>query len=382
MSSLRLLLLPFSLLYAGVIKLRNSLFDLGVFSTARYDFPLICIGNLKVGGTGKTPFAEMLVRLLGDHIRIATLSRGYGRKTKGLLMATFPADASLVGDEPAQFKNKFPGLDVCVAEDRRLGIVHLQELGARLILLDDAFQHRRVNCGLNIVLMEYSDLFRPVLFLPAGNYREPRSSLNRADMVVITKTPVPVTDQLYEKARCFTRIGSGVPLFFAGITYGQPVRLYGLTGPPQLAMLQNATSQPATSQPFTKQPGNSAHDASLKLDWVSLKKAVLLTGIANPGPLVSFLKGQGIEITHHAYADHHLFSRQNIVKLAAAYQALKGEGTFILTTEKDAQRLRSGDWSGELAPLPVYYVPIMSEILSSRNKEFESIIFEYVNAAL
>ncbi len=351
MSSLRLLLYPVSICYAWIVKLRNFLFDAGIFKSSVYDLPLICIGNLKVGGTGKTPFTESLIRLLGASYNIATLSRGYGRKTKGLLMAGFPADATMVGDEPAQFKNKFPAIPVCVAEDRRTGIEALQKTGVQLILLDDAFQHRKVRCGLNIVLLEYADLFRPVLALPAGNYREPFSSLDRAAMVLVTKSPGPATAQLNQQVRERLKIRPETKLYFSEIVYDALLPLY--------------------------QTGNA------KMPLLSeIRQVVLLTGIARAEPLLTYLKSQGLTVIHQAYPDHHNFTPQNIRQLVGVFQAEKNVQTVLLTTEKDAQRLQSARYSALLEHLPFYYLPIRAEIASAERLEFESFIFDYVNSAL
>lgn len=348
MPKLRLLLFPFSLVYGGIIRLRNKLFDHGLLASATFPLPLICIGNLKVGGSGKTPFTEYLIRLLMPYIELATLSRGYGRSTKGVLLATSPADARMVGDEPAQFKNKFPALPVCVAEDRRKGISYLISRGIRLVLLDDAFQHRSLRCGLNLVLMEYEDVFKPVIMLPAGNYREPLSSLKRAAMVIITKTSVPVTTELSTHIRHILGLKPAFPLFFSGIDYEEPCHLYG----------------------------------SQFIDLSTVKEIVLLTGIANPGPLVSYLRRLGIPLSHHRYADHHPFSMQNMHKLLHDFRNRSQGTTILLTTEKDAQRLQSQEFTGMLSGLPFYYLPIRSEILQPGRKEFETFIFEYVNSAI
>ncbi len=309
---------------------------------------MICIGNLKVGGAGKTPFTEYLIRLLMPHIELATLSRGYGRATKGVLLAASPADARLVGDEPAQFKNKFPALPVCVAEDRLKGVSYLIRRGIKLVLLDDAFQHRRLRCGLNLVLMEYHDVFMPKIMLPAGNYREPLSSLKRADMVIITKTIRPVTNDLKTEIRKILGLDAAFPLFFAGIVYEAPCHLFG----------------------------------SQFIELSRVKEIVLLTGIANPGPLVSYLRRLGIPLSHHKYADHHPFSHHNIQKLLADFNSKPATTTILLTTEKDAQRLKSKEFTRMLSSLPFYYLPIRSEVLQPERKEFETFIFEYVNSAI
>ncbi len=226
MPGMRILLYPFSILYGLIVLLRNFLFDAGVLKSISYSEPVICIGNIKVGGAGKSPFAEYLVRLLKPKFKVATLSRGYGRKTKGLQMATYPASALMVGDEPAQFKNKFPDLPVCVAENRNLGISALLEQGVRVILMDDAFQHRRVKAGLNLVLMEFSDVFKPHTLLPAGNYRESLFGLRRADMIIVTKTNINADNEIRTHIRQRLKLRPKQKLFFSSLRYGRLQALY------------------------------------------------------------------------------------------------------------------------------------------------------------
>ena len=351
MSNLRLLLFPVSLIYAGIIRVRNLLFDKKILESRVYHIPLICVGNLKIGGAGKTPFTELLIRMLGAENNIATLSRGYGRSTRGMLMAGFPADSLMVGDEPAQFKNKFPSMPVCVAEDRREGITSLIESGVKLIILDDAFQHRRVNCGLKIVLIEYSDLFKQVIALPAGNYREPLSSLYRSSMVVITKSANAITAEGKAKIREFLRLPGSIPLYFSTLVYEQPVPVF---------------KAPALSLP----------------SWDSTQKVILITGIANPVPLLEYLRSRGLTVIHQQYVDHHNFTYQDIVKLSAIFEAKNTRATMVLTTEKDAQRLKIPQLLQIASILPFYYLPIRAEIIQADKKEFESFIFEYVNSAL
>lgn len=351
MPSLRLLLYPVSLIYAGIIRFRNLLYDRQVFRSEKYQLALICVGNLKVGGAGKTPFTELLIRILSPLIAPATLSRGYGRKTRGLVMADFPPDALLIGDEPAQFKHKFPSMNVCVAEDRRLGISYLLNAGSKLILLDDAFQHRRVTYGLNIVLIEFTDLFKPVISLPAGNYREPLSALKRAQLVVITKTRGAINEDFKVRVRRFLRLRTALPLFFSSLVYERPQAVY-------------------TAQPLTD------------TEWAAVNKVILLTGIANADPLLDYLGSLGIVIVHHKYADHHIFTPENINRLSAAYMTENTALTIVLTTEKDAQRLKPAVIEAIAGKLPFYYLPVRTEIVKEEYKEFQSIIFEYVNSAL
>jgi len=216
MKYLRWLLLPFSLLYGLAVIVRNWCYDAGFMKSRRFDLPVICVGNLEVGGAGKSPMTEYLIRLLkGDH-KVATLSRGYGRETKGFLTAANTTTAIQLGDEPSQFARKFPDITVAVCEDRAEGIMRLQA-SHDLILLDDAFQHRAVKAGLNILLFDYNQLQQPKLLLPAGNLREPFSGRWRADIIVVTKSPADVTGE--QQAACYNIIQplNWQPLLFTAI---------------------------------------------------------------------------------------------------------------------------------------------------------------------
>ncbi|MFD2145663.1 tetraacyldisaccharide 4'-kinase [Mucilaginibacter antarcticus] len=198
MKHLRALLLPFSFLYGLIVIVRNFLYDAGLFKSRRFDLPVISVGNLEVGGAGKSPMTEYLIQLLKDHYKLATLSRGYGRATKGFQIATATATASQVGDEPAQFKHKFPDVTVAVCEQRVDGITQLQH-DHDLILLDDAYQHRAVKPGLSILLFDYNSLNNQRWVLPAGNYREPFFGKWRAGIIIITKCPADMPQQELEK---------------------------------------------------------------------------------------------------------------------------------------------------------------------------------------
>ncbi|HEY4198306.1 MAG TPA: tetraacyldisaccharide 4'-kinase, partial [Mucilaginibacter sp.] len=219
MKNLRWLLFPFSLLYGLVVIIRNWCYDGGILKSRSFSIPVISVGNLDVGGAGKSPMTEYLVRLLKDHHQLATLSRGYGRETKGYLTATADTSANEIGDEPAQFKHKFPDVTVAVCEKRVEGIRQLITSGHKLILLDDAYQHRAVKPGLSILLFDYNRINEPHWLLPAGNMREPFSGRWRADIIVISKCLEQLSDD--EKNAIAERIG-GLPyqsLFFTTVSY-------------------------------------------------------------------------------------------------------------------------------------------------------------------
>nr|WP_199078198.1 tetraacyldisaccharide 4'-kinase [Pedobacter sp. ASV19] len=341
---LRLLLLPFSLIYGMVTLVRNKFYDWGLFRSVKFNLPVICVGNLVVGGSGKTPVTEYLVQLLDDY-KIAILSRGYGRKSKGFILADGEATAETIGDEPMQFYRKFPDVTVAVCEDRVKGIELLKE-HHDLIILDDAFQHRRVNAGFNILLFEYQKLLRPQYLLPAGNLREFFWGYQRAESLLITKVPVHLN--IEGKKKVLKKFGTGNIPAFSEIKYAALEPVFGeLSG---------------ESTPLMKK-----------------MRVFLLTGIANPAPMISYLSGFGVDVDHHHYADHHQFSLSEIQKLVRAFEREKNKEKIIITTEKDAQRLSDIRIKELLLNLPVFYLPIRIEILEEDKVTFDQNILNYVS---
>ncbi len=322
---LRWLLLPISLLYGLVVWIRNVLYDTGIWSSKSYPVRSIVIGNLAVGGSGKTPMTECLIRWFDGEYKIATLSRGYGRKTTGFRDVHINDDAVSTGDEPLQFKRKFPHLTVAVCEDRRTGMEILLE-DHDLILLDDAFQHRKVSASCNILLFEYASLLRPIIPLPTGNFRDLLPQAKRAHIIVITKIPKDISAQQRTQITNKLRKHSNAPIYFASIAYGAPKAL-------------------------SKQ-SNSAINSSVNLYD---KQVLLVTGIANPAPLLDYVQQEAKYVESIAFPDHHLFTKADYERIQSAYAALAAkEDTVLVTTEKDAQRLSLHS----LPNIPCYYIPI------------------------
>ena len=322
MKLLRNLLYPFALLYSGVVWIRNKCFDWGILKSQSFSIPVICVGNLNVGGTGKTPMIEYLIRLFKDHYNVATLSRGYKRKTSGFKEVLVTDTAENVGDEPLQFKRKYKTIKVAVDEKRVNGITELLKLKAapNLILLDDAFQHRYVKAGFNIMLTSYNDLFIDDIMLPTGNLREPKSGARRADCIVVTKCPehLSVTERTTLTNRLQVR--KDQPVYFSFIAYSD--KIY-----------------------------NAVEERYLKA--LNADTFTLVTGVANPLPLVNFLEANGLKFNHINFPDHHNFSSTDI-------ESLKQKG-LILTTEKDYVRL-----SKDLEASDLFYLPIETKFY---NKE-------------
>ena len=334
MRQLRKILYPFSLLYGGILRLRNYLYNHQILESRVYDFPVICVGNLSMGGTGKSPMIEYLVRLLATHYRLGTLSRGYKRKTKGFVEVSTAHTALEVGDEPLQFKRKFESLLVAVCEDRRKGIEQMRkrQKTPEVILLDDAFQHRRVQPNLSILLSAYNDLYTQDCVLPAGNLREPKVGARRAQLIVVTKCPVDLSKAERQNIIRAIQPNPDQLVFFSSITYADQV-----TNGKQHIPLQ------VLQDTFT-----------------------LVTGIAKPKPLVEFLKAKGFSVNHKQYQDHHNFSRQEIETLEAE--------PFIITTEKDFVRLRD-----YISPEKLFYLPIKMEFIADA-ASFDQRIKKHVQA--
>lgn len=332
MKLLRYILFPIVPIYFLVTWFRNVLFDKGVFVSKSYDFPVICVGNLSVGGTGKTPMIEYLIRLLKDNKRVATLSRGYKRSTEGFYLADENANASTLGDEPFQFYSQFKSaIQVAVDADRQNGIASLmqQNIPPEIILLDDAFQHRKVSAGLYILLTTYNNLYSDDWVLPTGNLREPRSGAKRAQIIIVTKCPEQLSDS--DKDQLVRKLNpeEHQQVFFSAIRYGEDV-------------CSDTENRPLES----------------------LNNFTLITGIANANPLVEYLTKKQLNFKHINYNDHHAFTAKDIM-------AFKNDAC-ILTTEKDFMRLkRFNELQGKL-----FYLPI--EVSIDRSDFFNTKILEFV----
>jgi len=338
---LRLILLPFSVLYALVIVTRNKLYDWGIFRSYQFDLPVISVGNLAVGGSGKTPATEYLVRLLSQY-KIAILSRGYGRKTKGFLLADPLATADTIGDEPLQYFHKFENITVAVCEDRVKGIKLLRDTHD-LIILDDAFQHRSVLPGLSLLLFEFSKLRRRQWMLPAGNLREPFPGYRRADVILVTKCPDSGVEERELVVNKFNKT-EHKPVYFSSIKYGSLVPVYQIN-----------LQVPTTPSVF------------------------LLTGIANSEPLLTYIKSQYEVLDQFRFADHHVFTVAEIKQLTEAFRSAPGKEKIIITTEKDSKRLLDGAIKELLVNLPVFYLPIQMELSPEDAGLFDKTILTYVS---
>jgi tetraacyldisaccharide 4'-kinase len=336
---MKFLLFPFAVLYDVVTSIRNRLYDLGYKPSASFDLPLIVVGNLSVGGTGKTPMVEYLVRLLHPAFKIATLSRGYKRKTKGFRLVTGTDTAITVGDEPLQLYRKFEGaFAVAVGEERALAIALMIDQHPELhaIIMDDAFQHRKVKGSFSILLSDYNRPFYDDMLLPAGRLRESKTGAARADVIVITKAPDILPDEERMSIENEVRKYSDKPVFFSCIRYGIPHPV-------------NHT------EPLTN-------------------KVVLLSGIANPQGFNQYAAKHFTIAKSFEFADHHQFSEQELKTVTDFARAQKA---IILTTEKDASRLQAPAYQAALASVPFFYLPIEAEFLKN-GQDFDEMVFNAI----
>jgi tetraacyldisaccharide 4'-kinase len=347
-------LYPLSFLYGLGVSLRNKMFDWGILRSKSYDIPVICIGNITVGGTGKTPHTEYLIKLLKKEFKVAVLSRGYKRKSKGFVLATPTSSANEIGDEPYQIKQKFPEIAVSVDKDRCHGIETLcdnkkeSELG--VILLDDAFQHRYVNPGMSILLVDFNRQICDDALLPAGRLREPLSGKNRANIVIVTKCPRLMKPMDF---RIITKRLDLYPyqqLYFTSYKYGNLTPIF---------------------------PGSNIRKRTLAQIEKS-ENIFLLTGIASPKQLLQDLERYSSHITPLTFADHHDFTENDLKTLKETFDNLSGEKKIIITTEKDAARLTQFSNLDETIQKNIFALPIEVKFLLNQEDAFNQNIIEYV----
>ncbi|WP_339841601.1 tetraacyldisaccharide 4'-kinase [uncultured Maribacter sp.] len=331
MQVLRKLLFPISLVYGFIVFLRNRCYDLGIFTSKSFQTKTICVGNLSVGGTGKTPMIELLVRSLQENYQIAILSRGYKRRSKGFLLANINTNVENLGDEPFQLKSKFPKVEVAVDSDRRNGIAQLeQKVRPDVILLDDAFQHRKVKPDYSVLLTAYDNLFINDWYLPTGDLRDTKGEARRANTIVVTKCPKNLSVTERSKIRDKIKPNEHQKVLFSYLEYNKELKGININ----LAHLKN-------------------------------KKVTLVTGIANPDPLEKFLLEEGLTFDHMKFNDHHFFTEQEF--------ALLKEKECILTTEKDYVRLKS-----RLTQL--YYIEVSHQFMGDDKEIFDAELHQFMTA--
>jgi len=338
-SLLRKILYPFSILYGEITSARNNFYNKGILKSTSFDIPIIVVGNLSVGGTGKTPQVEYLVRLLQETYKVAILSRGYKRSTKGFIIADTKTLVSDIGDEPMQYYSKFANVIVAVDADRVHGITELSKLdnSPDVILLDDAYQHRKVEAGLNILLTSYGNLYIDDKMLPSGNLREKIEGANRAQIIVVTKCPSSLNEQEQFEITKNLKVELDQTVFFSAIKYGEEI---------------------------------VGKDIRIPINELSNFEIVLVTGIANTEPLTTFLDEKNSTYHHVKYADHYNFTEKDYVKINEVYSKVKTDKKLILTTEKDYVRSFTGKDN-------FYYLSIETEFIDHR-EDFNKLIIKYV----
>ena len=329
---LRKLLFPFAILYGFVTSIRNYLYDKGFFTSYSFSIRVIVVGNLSVGGTGKTPLIEYLITLLNEKYALATLSRGYKRHSKGFILADATSDAKTLGDEPYQMHQKFPNIRVAVDADRRNGIEQLlsQKEKPQIILLDDAFQHRKVKAGFYILLTVYGDLYADDFILPTGNLRESRCGAHRADCIIVTKCPKDISVEEQESIKIKLNVATGQNVYFTYIHYDEKVY--------------------------------SANE-SIAVNALKLQSKLLVAGIAKPKPFFDYLKNENDAAL--TFRDHHDFTSADIETI------LQQAGSRpIVTTEKDYVRLK-----GAIPVTQLFYLPIQTSFVTAAD-QFDNAILK------
>lgn len=342
------LLTPLSWLYAIVLYIRHWLYDCGILKSKSFNVPTICIGNLALGGTGKTPHTEYLIRLLKDKANVAVLSRGYGRQTYGYIVANEAATAEQIGDEPLQYRLKFNNITVAVDEDRREGIYNLtrQDNAPDVILLDDAYQHRKIKPGINILLTEYYNLYKKDMLIPVGKLRDVKYAAKRADIIIVTKSPKVLIP--YDRRDVINTIDAQPyqKIFF---TYIEFQRLTPVNNTAKETILQD------------------------------MKSIYLFCGIANPYPLEDYLKRKYNTLITKYFNDHHHFTDNDIDMILDGFDSVIGKNKIIVTTEKDLMRLTSSSFINRFDNVPLFTIPIEVRFNDDKEEtEFNNLILNYV----
>jgi tetraacyldisaccharide 4'-kinase len=343
-------LMPFSWLYGIGVRLRNQLFDIGMLKSRSFDVPVISVGNITVGGSGKTPHVEYLVKLLKDKTKVAVLSRGYKRKSKGFVLAKKDTPMSEIGDEPFQIKKKFPNIYVAVDKDRCHGIDKLTDNNVAkdtdVILLDDAYQHRYVKPGINILLVDYHRLIIYDKLLPAGRLREPKEGKSRADIVIVTKCPSDMKPMEFRVLIKAMNLRPYQNLYFTTLKYGNLKPLYC--------------------------------GDDMKLDSLTKQHNVLLlTGIASPNQMILDLKPYTENILPMTFSDHHQFTQKDIRRLNEQFAEMP-EPKLIITTEKDATRLFGMEGLSDDVRHNIFALPVEVQFMLDQQDMFNQKIIDYV----
>jgi tetraacyldisaccharide 4'-kinase len=346
---LKYILSPFALMYGLFMFLRRFSYSKKLFKRHTFNVPIILVGNIAVGGTGKTPHVEYLIDLLSESYRISCLSRGYKRKSKGFIRANVDESAHIIGDEPAQYKQKYKDLiDVAVCENRVKGIREILKFEPKtdIIIMDDGFQHLSVKPGLSIILSDFYNLYTHDYPMPFGRLREFKSAAQDADIIVITKCPIMVSPLEIKNIRSELKLQNHQSLLFSHFKYGEWIPL------------TQSAKEVATCMKSTQ--------------------ILLVTGIANSYPILAYAREKCIELKELKFGDHQEFTPKDIQAIKNEYDAMLSKSKIILTTEKDAMRFSCMVDQNTLNLLPIFYVPIKVAFQEPFGKEFNQIILDYV----
>jgi tetraacyldisaccharide 4'-kinase len=351
-SSKNIFLYPAALVYGLITGLRNFLYNVGILNSVEFQLPVICVGNITVGGTGKTPHTEYLVELLRKKFKVATLSRGYKRKTRDFRIASSSSLVRDIGDEPLQIFRKFPEVLVAVDINRVHGVKMIikERPETEVIILDDGFQHRSITPGFTILLSDFGRLIVRDHMMPYGSLRESKVNMRRSDVILITKCPENITPI---QRRLIVKEVDKAPyqnLYFTSFIYKAPLPVFE----------------------------NDPEKSELDLAECAGSGIVLVTGIANPTPLKELLNKTFDEIIHISYSDHHNFKEKDIIEISSAYNDLKSPKKYLFTTEKDAVRLREFTNIAEPVRSAFFYIPVGIDFLNDDKDEFDNLIIDYV----
>jgi tetraacyldisaccharide 4'-kinase len=333
-----------SVIYGAVTALRNRLYDLGILKSRTFPLPVICVGNITVGGTGKTPHVIYITQLLSDMMQVSVLSRGYLRKSRGFRLVRADDRVDTAGDEPLLMARRMSYARVFVDRDRVHGITEIMRTtpAAGAIILDDGFQHRSVRAGMNIVLTSYARLMTHDRLLPLGRLRENLSGMKRADVIIVTKVPPGTTPEELKRVKETMNISGGQSIFFTGLIYGKPVPLFARAG----------------------------RTITRKTD------VVLVTGIADPAPMVKYLSGIAAAVTHISFPDHHRFKGKDLEAISSSFDAIDNEDKIVVTTEKDAVRLKEITNIADSLRDALYSLPVSVKFIENED-EFIRKVYGY-----
>ena len=353
MEYFRILLYPLSIIYGLITSIRNFLYNTGILHSVEFSIPVICVGNITVGGTGKTPQTEYLADLLRKDFRVAVLSRGYKRKSRGFRIVSPGLTASETGDEPLQIAGKYPDVLVAVDRNRVNGVQKIMQIqpDTEVIILDDAFQHRRITPGFSILLSDFERLIIRDHMLPYGNLRESISNIRRADIILVTKSPVDISPI---QCRLIAKEIDKAPyqnLYFTSINHKPPVQLF-------------PEGKFTVAQPDLLQ----LHETGI----------VLVTGIANPKQLKEYIEKTADEVIHLRYPDHYTYREDDIRTIKETFEKLASPLRYIITTEKDAVRLKEFSNIADSIKSVIFYIPVGISFLNDDSNEFNNLIIEYV----